>query len=50
MYVGVGWWKHKLHRRYEMTLKDYEGKTFVAYVDISGFKELMKDKEEEVEF
>lgn len=27
-----------------MSIDDFEGKTFVAFIDISGFKELMKDE------
>ena len=27
-----------------MALEDFDGDTFVAFIDISGFKELMKQK------
>lgn len=29
----------------DMGVSDFDGKTFVAYVDISGFKKMMKNRQ-----
>ena len=32
-----------------MPLHDYEGMTFVAFTDISGFREMMRDRKKAVQ-